>query len=110
MKLVQRNEKGFLTVDLGTAMMVVTIFVTIMSSMMYSLYLSSTEAKKTANALNYAVDIFEYIGKVPYSIVTAKGVLSELSFITEIDSESSDQEAIATIGKGNRSLYANTYS
>lgn len=105
MKQIQEKERGFLTVDLGTAVLVLMIFVTIMTSMMYSLNLSSAEARKTANALNYAVDIFEYIGKVPYSSVTAKSVLSELTFITKTDAGNNDQEAIGTIGTGNRSLY-----
>lgn len=97
MEKVQKMEKGFLAVDLGTAMMVTVIFVTIMSSMMYSLYISSTEAKRTATALNYAVDIFEYIGKVPFQIVNANEVLNELTFVNS--SEGTDNEATGKIGK-----------
>lgn len=97
---MQKRENGFLTVDLAVALMVITIFVTIMSSVLYSLYISTTEAKRTATALNYTVDIFEYIGKVPYSIVTAKEVLSNMKFVTEVDSTSTDTEATGRIGTG----------
>lgn len=64
------KEDGFTTVDIGIAMMIVVIFVSIMTSMLYSVYSSQTEAKRTATALNYAVDIFEEIGITSYSSVT----------------------------------------
>lgn len=65
-----KKENGFTTVDIGIAMMIVVIFVSIMASMLYSVYASQTEAKRTAVALNYAVDIFEEIGKTAYTTVT----------------------------------------
>ena len=61
MKKYIKRENGFTSVDAVIAMMIVVIFVTIMSSGMYSVYISQTEAKRTAVALNYAVDIFEKI-------------------------------------------------
>lgn len=100
METNKKKEKGFLTVDLGVAMMVVIIFVTIMTSYVYSLYVASTEAKKTAIALNYAVDIFEYAGILPYANVTADKLLSGMTFISEVNAGSSEGEASAKIGTG----------
>jgi len=97
---VKRKENGFLTVDLGVAMLVITIFVTIMTSYLYSLYITSTEAKKTAIALNYSVEIFEYIGKVPYANVTANNVLSNMTFVTELGGGNTEGQATAKIGTG----------
>lgn len=98
MKVKKINEKGFTTIDLTIAMIVVIIFVTIMSSLIYSVYLSSTEAKRTAMALNYAVDIFEEIGIETYSSIIPDGVLGSLENlkITDIRSETSGNVEIAT--------------
>ncbi len=65
-----KKEDGFTSVDIGIAMMIVVIFASIMASMLYSVYYSQTEAKRTAIALNYAVDIFEEIGRTAYVNVT----------------------------------------
>jgi len=99
MAISKTKEKGFTTVDISIAMIVVTIFVTIMSSMIYSVYLSSTEAKRTSAALNYAVDIFEDIGQETFSILTPEKVLRNLEDklkITEIKTSSSGQVVSAT--------------
>lgn len=71
MRIDLKNNKGFTTVDVGLAMIILVLFVVIMTSISYNVYLSSIEAKRTAVALNYAVDIFENIGKLNYNDVTA---------------------------------------
>lgn len=73
-----KKDDGFTTVDIGIAMMIVIVFVSIMTSMLYSVYSSSTEAKRTAVALNYAVDIFEEIGKEAYSNVSEDSILRSI--------------------------------
>ncbi|MCI9365743.1 MAG: hypothetical protein HFJ54_03935 [Clostridia bacterium] len=57
MKINLKNKNGFTTIDLTIALIVVMLFVTIMTSISYNTYLVSTEAKRTAVALNYAVRI-----------------------------------------------------
>ncbi len=79
MKINLRSKNGFTTVDLSIAMIVIMIFVVIMTSISNSVYSSSMEAKRTAVALNYAVDIFEHIGEVDISEVTASRDLLEIS-------------------------------
>lgn len=79
MEINLRSKKGFTTVDLSIAMIVIMIFVVIMTSISNSVYSSSMEAKRTAVALNYAVDIFEHIGEVDISEVTASRDLLEIS-------------------------------
>lgn len=79
MKINLRGKKGFTTVDLSIAMIVIIIFVVIMTSISNSVYSASMEAKRTAVALNYAVDIFEHIGAVDISEVTASKDLLDIS-------------------------------
>ena len=72
MKKNIRCEKGFTALDVGLAMFAIIIFIVIITSISYSVFLSSMEAKKTAIALNYGVDIFEHIGEIDYEDVCAE--------------------------------------
>lgn len=69
MKIDLKNKKGFTTIDVTIALMIILIFTAIMASYSYNVYLSTAEAKRTAVALNYAVDIFEHIGAESFSQV-----------------------------------------
>ncbi len=100
MNIKLKREGGFTTVDIGIAMMIVIIFVGIMTSMLYSTYSSATEAKRTAIALNYAVDIFEKIGIEPYSNVSEEEILRGIKEINTgtIVSQGNDGGTNAKIG------------
>ena len=76
--IINNKEKGFTSIDLSMAMLIMILFVSIMSSMLYSVYLSSTEARRTAAALNYGVDIFEEIAQQSFSGITPVTVLESL--------------------------------
>lgn len=73
-----KKEKGFTTVDMTIAILVMIIFVAIMTSVLYSVSTTTTEAKRSAVALNYAVDIFETIGELDYDEVTGTEVAKKL--------------------------------
>lgn len=100
MKINLKKEKGFTTIDVSVAMMIAVVFVAIMSSMLYSVYASSTESKRTAMALNYAVDIFERIGAVAYDDVYEEGILRSVQStnVTGIQSAGTDKGTNAKIG------------
>lgn len=106
MRAKEKNEKGFTTIDIGLAMLVTIMFVTIMSSMLYSVYLSSTEAKRTATALNYAVDIFETIGQMSFSDLEPEQILGQMiDFnLSEINSSNTDKEKVTTAKIGTYTL------
>ena len=103
-----KDNKGITTVDIGLALIIVVLFATAMTSLFYNAYLSSTEAKRTANGLNYAVDIFENIANKDFSSVTP---ISALSGIKEIEGVSSSQTGSATakIGTYNITLNIKNY-
>lgn len=109
MKINKKDERGFSIVDIGIAITVMAIFAAIMSSMIYSVYLSGTEAKRTAIAINYAVDVFEQIGQEPYSAIESKYIFDTLNAITnleltDIKDESTTNEDIATAKIGTYNL------
>lgn len=84
MKINLKDKRGFTTIDLSIAMIVVLIFVVIMTSISYNIYLSSVEAKRTAVALNYAVDIFEHIGALDFGEVTASYEMLQIDSMNEL--------------------------
>lgn len=85
MKINMKSKKGFTTVDLTIAMIVVLIFVVIMTSISFNVYSSSTEAKRTAMALNYAVDIFEHIGVLDFGEVSASYEILEVESLKGLE-------------------------
>ena len=96
MDRVFRRNNGFTLVDLALAMVVIIVFVSVMTSIMYSLYISTTEANRTAVAVNYAVDIFEKIGFMPYININVNNVLTSISETKNIKIID-ENEATATI-------------
>ena len=103
MKINFKSKRGFTTVDLTIAMIVILIFVVIMTSISYNVYLSSIEAKRTAVALNYVVDIFEHIGAIDFSEVTASYELLEIDSLEglvykDISSNNGIETITGTIG------------
>ena len=103
MKINFKSKRGFTTVDLTIATIVILIFVVIMTSISYNVYLSSIEAKRTAVALNYVVDIFEHIGAIDFSEVTASYELLEIDSLEglvykDISSNNGIETITGTIG------------
>ena len=88
MKNFLKNVKGFTAIVLSIAMILALIFVTIMTSMSYNSYTSSIEAKRTAVAVNYAVDIFEHIGELNFNEVTASDSLFNIEAISDFETTS----------------------
>lgn len=84
MKVDMKKEKGFTLVDVSLALIIIVLFASTVASIMYSLYISTTEAKRTAVAVNYAVDIFERIGSMAYSSVSGTEVLAGIDNVREI--------------------------
>ena len=81
MKNKCKCEKGFTMVDVSIAMFVVVLFVSIVTSITYSIYTSSTEARRRAKAVNYSVAILEKVGQMPYSSLDGAEVLKVISEI-----------------------------
>lgn len=96
-----KKNKGITTVDTAIALVIAVIFATAMTSLFYNVYLATTEAKRTAVGLNYAVDIFENIAIKDFSSVTPT---SALSSIPEIENVTGSSTATGT-AKGKIGTY-----
>lgn len=60
MKNKIKNHKGFTTIDIVIAVIILTIFIPIISTLIYNIGVSSTSAQRKAKAVNYATQYIEY--------------------------------------------------
>ena len=112
MKINLKNNKGFTTIDLSIAMLVALIFITIMTSMFYNTYTSSVEAKRTALAVIYAVDIFEHIGELDFAEVEPSEEIFNIESFNDFvlnTSESDPNTVSGSIGTYNISVEIEDY-
>lgn len=96
--MARNKEKGFTAVDVTIAMIVVVIFASIMSSLLYSVYLAETEAKRTATALNLGVDIFETVGFMDFESVNASSIMERLPELEAVEKSYGLNDAEYEIG------------
>ena len=93
-----KNNKGFTAVDAGIAMVIAVIFATVMTSLFYNVFISTQEAKKTATALNYAVDIFENIGSKNFEEVIPSYELFDINSLSGIQNGNiNNEEGLGTV-------------
>ena len=69
LKNLIRSNKGFTMQDLAIATLIITIFVGLISTLMYSVYKTNVKTNLTSQMATYAVQILEDIDKIPYEEV-----------------------------------------
>lgn len=70
-KLNIKSEKGFTMQDLIIAILLLSLFVTFLSSLMYSVYITNAKTNLTSQMATYAVQILEDIDKISYEEVNS---------------------------------------
>ena len=55
-----RNQKGFTTVDVVIAMIILALFVPVITSLIYNIGISTKMSERNAKAVNYATQYLEY--------------------------------------------------
>lgn len=68
-KINIKSDKGFTMEDLTIALLIITLFVGIISTMMYKVYKVNLKADLTSQMVMYAVEILEDIDKIAYEEV-----------------------------------------
>ena len=92
MKNFLKKDKGFTTIDLTIALIIIVVFTVLISSVSYNTYLASIEAKRTATAINYAVEIFEHIGEIRYDETYATYDIFDIEGIPEFEQDTITQD------------------
>lgn len=68
-KINIKSEKGFTMEDLTIALLIITLFVGVISTMMYKVYKVNLKTDLTSQMVIYAVQILEDIDKIAYEDV-----------------------------------------
>lgn len=120
MKKTMKNQKGFTTADAIIAVIIFTIFVPVITTLIYNIGIASKSAERTAKAVNYATQYLEYAKLEDFDTITESGVKNKINLdngytatITIQDISSSSKKVTAKIeynlGKEKKSvsLYTN---
>ena len=55
-----KNNKGFTTIDAAIAVVVLTIFIPVVTTLIYNIAITSKSVERKAKAVNYAIQYLEY--------------------------------------------------
>lgn len=76
LKKALREEKGFTGVDLTIAVIILMLFVALITTLFYNVYLSSSSTKRSATANSYIIDVFENIDRMTYEEVQQDNIVN----------------------------------
>lgn len=78
-KKVLKEKKGIVLSDAIIAILIMLLFVGIITSLMISIFLESTEIKMNSQHIDYATEIFEYVEKISYEEVTQENLINYIN-------------------------------
>lgn len=80
-----KNNKGFTQVDIVVSICILMLFVTLIASLFYNSYISSTTSKRNAEASIYLSQIFESIDLIEYNELKdeKEGIVAKINKIDE---------------------------
>ena len=66
---ILKNDKGIVIADALIAVLIMTIFLGLILTLTYNIYIAANFTKRNSKALDYGIKIIEYIDKIPYDNV-----------------------------------------
>ena len=75
MKVKLKKENGIVGSDALIAILIITLFVGLISSLIYNIYLSNSSLKRMSKANSYIIDLAEYTEKIFYDDVTEQNLI-----------------------------------
>lgn len=75
---MQKNQKGFVGVDMAVTIIAIVTFSTLIISLMYNNFWENLKLKKEALAMVYITETFENIGKANYDEVQQENITNFL--------------------------------
>lgn len=74
-----KQNKGFAASDALIAIVIITIFTGIISTIAYNIYLSNASLKRMSKANNYIIDVFEHVEKMYYEDVNEENLIKYIN-------------------------------
>lgn len=92
-----KKNKGVIIADALLAVVLMMIFLSIISTVSYSIYITSSFIKRNSKATDYGVKIIEWIDKTPYSKIDEEII----NYINGIESENLEAKLVGNSFNGN---------
>jgi len=91
-----KENKGIVVADALIAILIMSIFIGVISTLCYNIYISASFTKRNGIATNYGINIMEYIEKLPYDDVTEYNLVQ---YINTLEDASIGNDTPYRIGK-----------
>jgi len=92
-----KDNKGIVVADALVAFLIIAIFTGLIITLTYNIYISANFTKRNSAAVNYGVNIIEYIEKTDYSNITEENLIKYVN-------ENLDEKVSAEIAKNQSNL------
>lgn len=74
-----KNNKGIVVADALIAVLIMAIFSGLVITLTYNIYISASFTKRNSTALNYGINIVEYIEKTNYLDITEENLIKYIN-------------------------------
>jgi len=78
-----KENKGIVVADALIAILIMSIFIGVISTLCYNIYISASFTKRNGIATNYGINIMEYIEKLPYDDVTEYNLVQYINTLED---------------------------
>lgn len=91
-----KNEKGIVVADALIAILIMTIFLGLILTLTYNIYLTSNFTKRNSTAVNYGINIIEYIERTDYVYITESHLIDYVKTLGDNVSAGTDENTLTT--------------
>ena len=74
-----KNDRGAIGTDAFISVLIITLFVGLIATLTYNIYISTMKTKRHSQATEYIVEIFEYIDKQYYNDITEQNLVDYIN-------------------------------
>ena len=91
-----KNDKGIVVADALIAILIMTIFLGLMITLTYNIYLTANFTKRNSTAVNYGINIMEHIERTDYNNVTEDKLIDYIETLGNNVSAGTDGNTLTT--------------
>jgi len=91
-----KDQKGIIVADALIAILIMTIFLGLIITLTYNIYLTANFTKRNSTAVNYGINIIEYIEKIDYKDIKENYLIDYVETLGENISAGTDETTLTT--------------
>jgi len=91
-----KDQKGIIVADALIAILIMTIFLGLIITLTYNIYLTANFTKRNSTAVNYGINIIEYIERTDYKDIKENYLIDYVETLGENISAGTDETTLTT--------------